>query len=184
MRLRLFLLLVATIPLALSGCAMTRPAVTDGQLFVRAQNEEQVWEKTVDVVHDYFFIERENHFDHVIETKYKVGSGLMEPWQRDSVGFRNRLESTLQSIRRKAFIHVLPVEGGHLVTVQVHRELEDVPNRTTNSPGGATFRQYIPLQRELEITSDRTVPGRWIPVGRDALTEQAMLKSLKAKLSY
>ncbi len=159
-------------------------APTDGQLLVRGQNDEQVWEKTVDVVHDYFFIERENHFDNVIETKYKVGSGLLEPWQHDSVGFENRLESTLQSIRRKAFVHVTPTEDGYLVSVQVYRELEDVPSRTMNSPGGATFRQYLPLQRELEIDSEQAVNSRWIPKGRDPALEQKMLEALRYKFCH
>lgn len=165
------------------GCVFSRPPVTDGQLMVHDNNHERVWEKTVDVVHDYFFIERENHFDHVIETEYKVGSGLLEPWQRDSAGFYNRLESSLQSIRRKAFVHVVPVENGHLVSVQVYRELEDVPSRTKQSPGGATFRQYLPLQRELEVNSGPVPDRRWIPVGRDSATEQAMLRSLQSQLS-
>ncbi len=184
MLVRFLVLAVSTATLTIcSGCASTAQVPAGGQVFVRGQNDEQVWEKTVDVVHDYFFIERENHFDNVIETKYKVGSGLLEPWQHDSVGFYNRLESTLQSIRRKAFVHVTPTGDGHLVSVQVYRELEDVPSRNKNSPGGATFRQYLPLQRELEIDAEQATDSRWIPAGRDPDLEQEMLSALQFRLS-
>jgi len=179
----LICLAVCVLPTLLTGCASMRPAPVGGQVFVRGQNDEMVWEKTVDVVHDYFAIERENHFDNVIETHYKVGASLLEPWHHDTVGFENRLESTLQSIRRKAFIHVTPTGDGHLVSVQVYREREDVPAEPKNSPGGATFRQYVPLQRELEIDEDDIARGRWIPIGRDPRLEQEMLTSLQSRLS-
>src|SRR6186713_26628 len=78
-------------------------------VFVRAQNPEDAWERTVDVVHDYLFeIERENKLGGVIETRYKTGASLQEPWHPDSVGAANRWESTLQSIRRKAFVRFTP----------------------------------------------------------------------------
>ena len=166
----------------LSGCATTSQMPAGGQVFVRGQNDEQVWEKTVDVVHDYFSIERENHFDNVIETKYKVGASLLEPWQHDTVGFENRLESTLQSIRRKAFVHITPTGDGHLISVQVFREREDIPDPNQISPGGATFRQYIPLQRQLEIDSTDIARDRWIPLGRDPSLEQEMLQSLQMRM--
>ncbi len=180
---RKFLFLALMLQASLTGCATMSPVPAGGQVFVRGQNDEMVWEKTVDVVHDYFYIERENHFDNVIETKYKVGAGLLEPWQHDSVGFENRLESTLQSIRRKAFVHVTPTGDGYLISVQVYREREDVASQSQMSPGGATFRQYIPLQRELEIDSTDIARGRWIPLGRDPELEQEMLQSLQVRLS-
>ena len=69
--------------------------------FVSMTNDEALWEKTVDVLHAYQFeIAREDRFSRLIETQYKVGSGVFEPWHKETIGLANRLESTLQSVRR------------------------------------------------------------------------------------
>src|SRR5262245_7731064 len=98
------------------GCALTgkRVATTTiaNPIFVSSNNQEVVWERVVDVLHDYRFeIARENRLDGVIETDYKVGSSFLEPWHKETVGYENRLESTLQSIRRKALVSLTPAEG-------------------------------------------------------------------------
>src|SRR5712664_1324196 len=36
-----------------SGCAFGRPAVAGNPIFIPAGNEDAIWERTVDVVHDY-----------------------------------------------------------------------------------------------------------------------------------
>ena len=164
----------------LSGCAtMTgQTPVVSNPVFVRANNSEEAWERTVDVVHDYLFeIERENKLGGILETRYKTGANLLEPWHRDSVGAANRAESTLQSIRRKAFLSVTPVEGGFMVGVEAHKELEDVA-RAANSTGAATFLDNSPLQRDLNPVVGQATPSGWIPKGRDMALEQSMLSSI------
>ena len=168
-----------------AGCVAPGPRQSmSNPIFVPANNAEAVWERTVDVIHSYQFpIARENKLDGAIETKYKVGSGLLEPWQRDSVGTPNRLESSLQSIRRRAFVNVTPVNGGYLVGVQVFKELEDLAGLAANSPGGATFQESRPLQRDLNLVVGQSAPSGWIALGRDGDLEQAMLHSLQANFS-
>ena len=150
--------------------------------FVPAANQEEVWERTVDVLHDYFEIARENRLDGVIETQPKVGSGVLEPWQRESVGLASKLESSLQSIRRRGFIRITPVEGGYLVGVEVFKEREDVLGVAENSAGGATFQEAQPLQRDLNLVVGQTAPSGWIPLGRDAILEQRLLTALQQRL--
>lgn len=165
---------------AVIGCAMLprQMASSNAPVFVRANDGELVWERTVDVVHTYLFeIERENRLDGVIETRYKTGASALEPWHPDSVGAANRLESTLQSIRRKAFVSVTPVNGGYLVSVEAIKELEDVP-RAANSAGAATFLDNNPLQRDLNVVVGQATPSGWIPRGRDTDLERAMLGSI------
>lgn len=164
----------------LSGCATMsgQAQVVSNPVFVRANNSDEAWERTVDVVHDYLFeIERENKLGGVLETRYKTGANLLEPWHRDSVGVANRAESTLQSIRRKAFLSVTPVDGGFMVGVEAHKELEDVA-RAANSAGAATFLDNSPLQRDLNPVVGQATPSGWIPKGRDMALEQSMLTSI------
>jgi hypothetical protein len=150
-------------------------------VFVRANNPEDAWEQTVDVVHDYLFdIDRENKLGGVIETRYKTGANVLEPWHPDSVGSINRWQSTLQSIRRKAFIHLTPAPGGYLVGVEAIKELEDVP-RAANFAGAATFLDNSALQRDLNPVVGQATPSGWINQGRDMALEQAMLRTINRR---
>jgi hypothetical protein len=174
-RLLMLLLLTTT-----GGCASlpSRQVAVSNPIFVRANNHEEAWERTVDVVHDYLFeIERENKLGGVLETRYKTGANVLEPWHGDSVGARNRAESTLQSIRSKAFLSVTPVEGGFMVGVEAHKELEDVV-AAANAIGPATFLDNSPLQRDLNPVVGQAAPSGWISKGRDADLEQSMLNSI------
>ncbi|MCH8829152.1 MAG: hypothetical protein IID45_06200 [Planctomycetes bacterium] len=160
----------------LAGCQFGRPAASvqvQAPILVRGNNLEQVWEQTIDVLHDYNFeIARENKQDGVIESKYKIGAGLAEPWHKDSVGFTSRLESSMQSIRRRVFISITPTEDGFLVTVEVFKELENLVGLAANSAGGATFQESAPLQRDLNVVVGQTAPSGWIAQGHDTLLEQ------------
>lgn len=177
--------------LCAAGCAA--PGVWSGRsipvanpLIVPATNEEVLWERTVDVVHDFHFqIAREDRFSRVIETEYRVGSSVLEPWHRDSVGWENRLESTLQSVRRKVIIRLVPDQqrGGYLVSVEAFKEIEDLAGLAANSPGGATFQESAPLERDLNLVVGQSAPSGWIPVGRDPALEQQILQSLQRAYS-
>lgn len=167
------------------GCATFRPSnpPVANPILVRAQDPQFVWERSVDVLHTYLFeIERENRLDGIIETRYKTGASVLEPWHPDAVGAANRLEGTLQSIRRKVFVSVTPVDGGFLVGVEALKELEDVAD-AANSPGTATFLDNNPLQRDLNVVVGQATPSGWIPRGRDPDLEQAMLHSITEAFS-
>ena len=163
-----------------------QPAVSNG-FFVPATNHEAVWERIVDVLHDYRFeIARENKLDGFIETEYKTGSSVMEPWHIETVGLENRLESTFQSIRRKVFVRLTrPVDAsaGFQVSVEAFKELEDLEGVAANSPGGATFQENSPLQRDLNVVVGQSTPSGWIAVGRDFVLERALAQRLQVALS-
>ncbi len=154
---------------------------------MQTSNEEALWERTIDVLHNYLFeIEREDRFGRVIETQFKVGSGLFEPWHRDSVGLASRTESSLQSIRRKVLVYVTPAENGsgYFVTVEAVKQLEDLQGGlAANSTGGATFSENQPLKRDLNYVVGQTRPSGWIPQGRDLLLEQEIIAELQAAYS-
>ena len=167
-----------------AGCMSVAPVAVSNPIYVPANNHEAVWERTVDVIHSHQFpISRENRLDGIIETDYKVGSGVLEPWHHDSVGLEDRLESSLQSTRRRAILSVTPAEGGYLVGVEVFKELEDLPGLAANSPGWATFQESTPLERDLDLVVGQSAPSGWIPLGRDAALEQSILQGLQTSFS-
>ena len=178
------LIAVFAVSLVGAGCAVPlgQPEVlqADAPVFVPGNSEEVVWERVVDVIHDYRFrIARENKLVGMIETKYKVGSSVLEPWHRDSVGTANRLESTFQSIRRRVNVSIQRAEGGYLISVEAFKELEDLPGPAANSSGGATFQDNNPLQRNLNLVVGQSTPSGWIPLGRDIALEQSMLGRIR-----
>ncbi|WP_437204555.1 hypothetical protein [Planctomicrobium sp. SH664] len=155
-------------------------------LLVSTSNEEIVWERAIDVLHDFNFeIAVENRLGRVIETVPKTGASLLEPWHWDSVGCENRLESTLQSIRRIVQVSLQPNDqyNGYLVSVTAYKEVEDLPGIAGNSRGGATFSESTPLERDLDAVVGQTTPSTWVPLGRDPDLEQAILQRLRAVYS-
>jgi uncharacterized lipoprotein len=151
------------------------------QILIANRNEEVVWEQVVDVLHDYLFpIARENRMAHYIETDYKVGASVLEPWHKDSVGADNRWESTLQSMRRKVIARVIPTENGQgfFVSIEAFKEIEDINGLVANSPGGATLSENRPLDRDMNQVVGQTRPSVWIPKGRDLALENALLAEI------
>jgi len=119
-------------------------------VLLRIPNHEVVWSGIVDVVQDYFRIEREDPVsvrgsvltEGRIDTFPTTGATYLEPWNHDSADAYQRWESTLQSIRRYAVIKVIPDKTGtgFWVEVAVYKDLEKHPPAGTRSAGAALFR--------------------------------------------
>ncbi len=183
------LLFIAILIAKIFGCALTGNQVTaraNNPIYITGgpENHEYIWERVVDVIHDYRFpINRENKLGGVIETDYRIGSGVLEPWHPDSVGWENRLEATLQSIRRRAFFTITQTDGGYMVGVEVYKELEDLDGIAANSAGGATFQEDASLRRDLDLVVGQSKPSGWILQGRDYVLEQDIANRLNKVFS-
>jgi len=189
-------LLLATL---FSGCAPSppwteplRPPVTvfhDNPMLLPIADPQQAWETVVDVVDDYFAIEREEPVRLVgdaptegrLDTYPKVAATIFEPWDSDSAGPQARVESTLQSIRRRAAVRVVPAEGGYWIDVAVFKELEDVRRPEFATAGAATFRYDASLTRVVNPVGEQEINAGWIPQGRDTALEQRILGHLLAR---
>ena len=159
------------------------PVTAPNPMFVSTTNEDFLWERMVETLEDFQFpIRKENRQSRVIETDYKVGASVFEPWHSDSVGFTNRLESTLQSVRRRVVVTMIPSDQqpGYTVSVEAYKEFEDLPGVAANSPGGATFLESKPLDRDLNLVVGQSAPSGWMWAGRDYQLEQ----SIVGQLSY
>lgn len=173
-----------------SGCASPLP-IGPNPVLVPGADRDYVWDQVVAVVDDYFQIEREDRVRLVgdvltvgrIDTFPEVGSTLLEPWRGDSVGPYERLESTLQSIRRRAVVQVIPSQEGYLVDVAVFKELEDAPRPDNATTGGATLRYDDSLTRFTEPSvGEQAIPLGWIPLGRDPALEQEIIGKVQQRL--
>ncbi len=168
----------------------TAAVVYDNPTLLPVADPGVAWETVVDVVDDYFEIDREDPVRTIgqtitegrIDTFPQTGATLLEPWRCDSVGLAERLESTLQSIRRQATVRVTPTQGGYWVEVAVYKELEDVARPEHATAGAATLRYDETLRRIEQPVGARPIHEGWIPLGRDPALEQQMLADLHARL--
>ena len=167
-----------------------------GQLYpnpipVAAYPPEYVWDNVVDAVDDYFIVSREEPIAVVgdvitagrLETLPAVGSTVFEPWRKDSSNAYEKLESTLQSIRRRAVVEVSPAQGGYLINVQVLKELEDVPRPEQSTASSTNFLHSTAIQRFDSPTPGPPAGLGWLSQGRDTSLEQRILCNLSARLT-
>ena len=156
---------------------MTNPLVVPSSDF------EVVWNKTIAVVDKYFDIESENRLARTIRTQPQMGATVLEPWALDSATIRDRVEASLQTIRRVGIVHIDPAPtGGFLVKVEVHKFLEDMSKPDKQAAGRAVFYNDFPVNRTREIVGPVPAPMGWINRGRDQDVEQAILAGIRDAL--
>jgi len=160
------------------------PVSYDNPALLRIANHDLVWDGVVDVVSQYFRIEHEEPVRQLgptltvgrIDTFPIPGATLLEPWNHDSADTYQRLESTLQSIRRFAVVKVIPAEnGGFWVEVAVYKELENLRRPEHATAGSAIFRNDVSSARTGKIEPPTGANQSWIPQGRDTVAEQRIL---------
>ena len=178
----------STLPLAVliaAGCAAMPPMAPVGPTptVVPGTITETTWEQTVDALHSFHFsIEKENRLAGTIQTGYLPGAGLLEPWHYDSVTLGDRIESSLQPIRRRALVTLTQINTGVQVNVEVIKERENPSGPTRHSPGVATYPGGQPLQRDLNVVIGGSTPPGWIALGRDAALERVLLTAIVARI--
>ena len=192
-------LLTAVCGLVASGC---------GQLAYRLKSQEPetfvpnplelpparddfVWSQVVDAVDDYFRITREQPvqnsdgiiLDGRVETSYRIGASLMEPWRKDSTAGFERLQSTLQSIRRRAIVTVRPQGAAYTIEVVVQKDLEDTDRSQYATESTGAMRHDGTILRKGDAYDDSPQTLGWIPLGRDTSLEQAILRDIFGRIT-
>ncbi|MGA2031031.1 MAG: hypothetical protein ABSG68_02140 [Thermoguttaceae bacterium] len=195
------LALVAMIAIVLAGCVAgpawgppgnALPVAYDNPAFVPIPGHDQAWEAVVDVVTSYFKIDQEEPVrllgntltEGRIITYPKLGATLLEPWDQDSANASERVESTLQTMRRRAVLRIVPAQGGYWVDVAVFKELEDLKRPEQSTAGAATFPYDNTNTRVANpVGPPPTVTQAWIPQGRDTALEQRIIGQLHYHVS-
>ncbi len=150
-----------------------------------------MWDAIVDVVDDYFDIQTEQRVRQAgeiltvgrIDTAPKTGATYLEPWRSDAADRYERLHGTLQTIRRRAVVQVIPSPDVYQIEVTVFKELEDLERPDYSTAGAATFRTDSSLVRVEEPVGVQPATKGWIPIGRDAALEQAILQGIWIRLA-
>ncbi|MEO9595044.1 hypothetical protein [Rhodopirellula bahusiensis] len=145
-----------------------------------------LWLQVVDAVDDVFKISREQPvvnqpgavLEGRLETSYKVGGSILEPWRKDSSPGFERLQSTLQSIRRRAIVHVRPHSNGYSVEIIVQKDLEDTDRTQYATETTAGQRHDGSRTSRVDDFDDNPQTLGWIPLGRDTTLEQILLQDI------
>lgn len=164
--------------------------MVENPLFIATGDREYLWFQVVDTLDDYFRIEREERVRLIgevltegrIDTYPQIGGTLLEPWRADSTPGYEKLHATLQTIRRRASVRVIPTQGGYLVEVAVYKELEDLDRPQLATVGTTAVRHDGSLTRGDQIMDDQNNTLGWIPLGRDPTLEQRILKNIVARV--
>ena len=112
----------------------------------------------------------------------KIGSTLLEPWRRDSLPGFERLHATLQTVRRFAKVRVVPAGDHYQIDLQVFKELEDLQQPMGSGISGKILRTDSTLDIDRENLELVGQSNGWIPLGRDVLLEQQILRNIQTRL--
>lgn len=153
--------------------------------------DDFVWSQVIDAVDDYFRIAREQPvqnsdgmiLDGRVETAYRVGSTILEPWRKDSTPGFERLQSTLQSIRRRAIVTVRPRGAAYTLEVIVQKDLEDTDRSQFATESMAMRRHDGTVLRKGDSLDDTPQTLGWIPLGRDTSLEQVILRDIFGRIT-
>jgi hypothetical protein len=178
-----------------AGCAVAPPL--DNPVLVRTEPVEnpvlvspgvptpsayrEVFEKTIDVLSEYFELLPPNPYDGRIVTKPRIAPGYEQFWKPGNPDPRGRLLATFQTIRQTAIAEIRAGErGGYLVYVVVEKELEDLSKPTQARSGAAVFQEAPSVDRQIEVVGPDTTPDQaWFRVGRDYALEQEILRRIR-----
>ena len=153
--------------------------------------DDFIWSQVVDAVDDYFRIAREQPvqnsdgilLDGRLETSYQVGASIFEPWRKDSTNGFERLQSTLQSIRRRAIVTVRPNGAAYTIEVVVQKDLEDTNRSQSAAESGVSTRHDGSMVRQSDAFDNSPITLGWIPLGRDTSLEQVILNDIFSRIT-
>ena len=172
--------------------AYAGPMSANNPIFIPCQDPNLIWDQLVDVVDDYFEIQREDRVQMIggvptegrLETVPRGSSTIFEPWNTDSVTPYERWEATLQSMRRIGSFRVIPIpEGGYLVEVVVAKQLEDVATPDAVFVGDESLRNDNSIRRFTNNANGGGASLGWIPKGRDVALEQEIIWQLQSRFA-
>ncbi|MDR1925824.1 MAG: hypothetical protein LBQ66_15770 [Planctomycetaceae bacterium] len=201
------IVLVIVFALYLSGCSTARifdsnnvtgnlqlisNSPVSNPISIPSCDHEFLWEVLASSFDSHFETEREmpvRFYDNVLtegrlDGKPKIGASVFEPWHADSVGCKERFDCTLQTIRRRAMLRVIPQVGGYQIEMFVYKELEDNlrPIQSAISTANLRFKDDTePFTNRIDV--DQSMAG-WIMIGRDTAMEQRLLKEIMYRIEH
>jgi len=167
-----------------AGCARAPGARYDNPMAVAGADKEAVEQVTRRVLLELGFevVFPQAQPGH-LETEPVTGASWFEFWRQDTLGCRQRLESSLHTVRRRAAIVVKEAGAGSEVSVKVFKERLSAPGSGPTSVT-ETFDLYELDERSELRRFDELSPAAygWLTMGRDEALEQRILERIQTYL--
>ncbi len=166
-----------------SGCKA--PAEPTGPTAMRVtinspEEFDALWDATGKTLRRYYLEpDRQDLVEGVIITRPETTGVWFEPWRPQPKPAYAWWEANLHDIRRQAIVTIKPAaKPEYELNVQVNRSKYSLPERQVDNPAGA-MRLYSSAAPTTEGRMEKTSEvARWIPLGRDAWMEQAILSDI------
>ncbi len=150
-----------------------------------------LWRQIVDAVDDHFRIDSEqpvrrdnmNWLEGRLTTFPDVSGTSFEPWRRDTARGFERLQSTIQTVRRTANVRIVPEATGYMIDVQVMKEQEDVDQSQFATAGAAAQRHDGSIIRHVNQLRQAPITLGWYQIGRDRDLERRILESILGRIT-
>ncbi|MDK1030536.1 MAG: hypothetical protein QGD94_00855 [Planctomycetia bacterium] len=165
-----------------SGCGQPAKAILN-PMPVGEKSVKEVESVATDVMLDLGFeVERPRRSVGRVDALPLVSASIFEFWRRDTVGLKERMASTIHTIRRRAQILVSPDNGGVKVFVQVKKERKTAAGREVLTVSD-TYSLYRRDKSGLTRDEKRGDAGvEWEDLGRDEALEQIILRRIRRRL--
>lgn len=150
-----------------------------------------LWEQIVDSIDDYFRIDYESPVRRTetfwqpgtLETFPEISGTTLEPWRGEAARGYQRLQSTIQTIRRTATVEVAPVEAGYALSIKVVKEQEDVDQSQFAAAGAAAQRHDGALIENSEQVRQMPITLGWFEIGRDTELERRIMADILGRIT-
>jgi len=172
-----------TLLACLGGCLGPRKDQyqSSATITATADTRERLWRSAQETLRDHRFeLDRVDRSAGVITTKYVTSQSVFEFWRHDVDTREDLWESTLNPVRRRVEVDVVPAEQSatNRVSVAVYKQRISSPDRQFNSTGAVYqyFGEVLPSTTGQERVT--AADERWVDIGRDPAMEQYLLNSI------
>lgn len=150
-----------------------------------------LWRMVIDTLDDHFRIDSEqpvrkdaqNWMEGRVTTYPEISGTLFEPWRRDTARGFERIQSTFQTIRRKATVRVIPEPTGYQLSVEVMKEQEDVDQSQFATAGASAQRHDGTIVRNENLIRQMPLTLGWYEIGRDLDLERRIMEGILGRIT-
>lgn len=171
---------------SLSGCGALPVGPEAGQpLQLPGAEPQRAFDVAADVLDRmHFSIDKADPNTGVIRTHPLPGAQVFEFWRSDNVRLSDHLASNLHSLRRTAWVAVVPQDQGVSVDCLVKVQRLGVPSQAT---GGSTtvyrtLSESTPRVQGLRFSADQQKGMEWVELGTDGALARRILRRIEARV--